>query len=87
MNLKSPRTPAEALRFQKGVPKQLKSIEQAGAELSQVIARCADAMADYEFALRCISKSKDEKAATLAKVMLKKHRIKCPTPKPRQPIA
>lgn len=74
--MKSPRTPAEVLRFQKGAPTQLKAIEQAGAELSQIIARCADAITDYEFALRCILKSKDEKAATLAKVTLNKHRIK-----------
>jgi hypothetical protein len=75
MNRK-PKTPAEVLRFQEGCPKQLKAIEQAGVELSQLIARCSDAMADYEFALRCILKSKDKKAATLAKVTLNKHRIK-----------
>lgn len=43
---------------------------------AEFLARCADAMADYEFALRCISKSTDEKAATLAKVMLHKYRVK-----------
>jgi len=72
----NPRTPAEVLRFQKGTPTQLKAIEQAGAELSQMLNRCADAMFEYEFVLGFAAKSSHKAVAKAAKQVLEKHRIK-----------
>ena len=74
MKTQKPKTPAEALRFQGGICQELQYVEFSIENIRQTIARSADAMSDYEDALKQIAERKDE-AAKIAATVLKKYRF------------
>lgn len=73
---RKPKTPAEVLRFQDGIWKELHHMEWILETFRQVTSRSSDAMTDYEEALRSIAKSKvDKESARLAAAIIKKYRF------------
>lgn len=74
MKTRKPKTPAEVLRFQGGIWRELHNMEWILETFRQVTARSADAMTDYEEVLSKIAKSKDA-SAKMASDVLKKYRF------------
>lgn len=74
---KFPKTIAELLRFQKGVWKQIKTIKEAGEDLSQWISCCADSVEAYEAFIKLIASGKADFFCLRkqAKELLKKHKL------------
>lgn len=74
--MRTPKSQAELLRFVYGIPSLTRRIEEDISTLQQNLARCSDALSDFEDTLKIIGRTKDGKAASLARRILKKHRIK-----------
>lgn len=74
MKQRKPKTPAEILRFQGGIWRELLQMEWSLEVFRQVTARSADAMTDYEEALGKIAKGNGT-SSKIASEVLKKYRF------------